>query len=102
MFIVVNLLEAIAAVVDMGLWFLMILVFARAVISWVQADPRNPIVQFLYSTTEPILRPIRKRLPPMPGIDISPIVVLIVVVFLQRFLVQSLVDLARLLDRPVS
>jgi YggT family protein len=94
-FIVANLLEATAYVLNMGLTFLLILVFARAVISWVQASPYNPIVQFLYTTTEPILRPIRRRLPPMSGIDISPLVVLVIVVFLQRALVQSLFDLAR-------
>jgi YggT family protein len=94
-FIVANLLEATAYVLNMGLTFLLILVFARAVISWVQASPYNPIVQFLYTTTEPILRPIRRRLPPMSGIDISPLVVLVIVVFLQRALVQTLFDLAR-------
>ena len=97
MFIVANLLDAIAYVLNMGLTFLLILVFARAVISWVQADPRNPIVQFLYTTTAPILLPIRRRLPPMSGIDISPLIVLIVVVFLQRFLVRSLLDLSEAL-----
>lgn len=95
MFIVANLLEATAYILNMGLTFLLILVFARAVISWVQASPYNPIVQFLYTTTEPILRPIRRRLPPMSGIDMSPLVVLVIVVFLQRALVQSLFDLAR-------
>lgn len=95
MFIVANLLEATAYVLNMGLTFLLILVFARAVISWVQASPYNPIVQFLYTTTEPILRPIRRRLPPMSGIDISPLVVLVIVVFLRRALVQSLFDLAQ-------
>jgi YggT family protein len=94
-FIVANLLEATAYVLNMGLTFLLILVFARAVISWVQASPYNPIVQFLYTTTEPILRPIRRRLPPMSGIDISPLVVLVIVVFLRRALVQSLFDLAQ-------
>ena len=81
----------------MGLTFLLILVFARAVISWVQADPYNPIVQFLYTATEPILRPIRRRLPPMTGIDMSPLVVLMIVVFLQQFLVQTLSQLANTL-----
>ena len=93
-FIVANLLDAVAYVVNMGLTFLLILVFARAVISWVQASPYNPIVQFLYTTTEPILQPIRRRLPPMSGIDISPLVVLVIVVFLQRFLVRSLFEIA--------
>lgn len=97
MFVLANLLEAIARVVDIGLTFLLILVFARAVISWVQADPYNPIVQFLYTTTEPILRPIRRRLPAMTGIDISPLVVLMMAIFLQQFLVRSLVQLANTL-----
>ncbi len=97
MFVLANLLEAIAGVVDIGLTFLLILVFARAVISWVQADPYNPIVQFLYTTTEPILRPIRRRLPAMTGIDISPLVVLMMAIFLQQFLVRSLVQLANTL-----
>ena len=97
MFVLANLLEAIAGVVDIGLTFLLILVFARAVISWVQADPYNPIVQFLYTTTEPILRPIRRRLPAMTGIDISPLVVLMMAIFLKQFLVRSLVQLANTL-----
>ncbi len=99
MFVLANLVEAAATVVNMGLTFLLILVFARAVISWVQADPYNPIVQFPYTTTEPILRPIRRRLPAMTGIDISPLVVVMIVVFLQQFLVRSLVQFAQSL-RP--
>ncbi len=97
MFVLANLIDATAYVVNMGLTFLLILVFARAVISWVQASPYNPIVQFLYTATEPILRPIRRRLPPTPGIDLSPLVVLLIVVFMQRFLVQSLLQLAQTL-----
>jgi YggT family protein len=93
-FVIANLIDATAYIINMGLTFLLILVFARAVISWVQASPYNPIVQFLYSTTEPILRPIRRRLPVTPGIDLSPLVVLVAVIFLQRFLVQSLLQLA--------
>ncbi len=99
MFVLANLVEAAATVINMGLTFLLILVFARAVISWVQADPYNPIVQFLYTTTEPILRPIRRRLPAMTGIDISPLVVVMIVVFMQQFLVRSLVQIAQTL-RP--
>jgi YggT family protein len=96
-FVLANLIDATAYVINMGLTFLLILVFARAVISWVQASPYNPIVQFLYTATEPILRPIRRRLPHTPGVDLSPLVVLLLVVFLQRFLVQSLLQLAQTL-----
>ncbi len=99
MFVLANLLDAVATVINMGLNFLLILVVGRAVISWVQADPYNPIVQFLYTTTEPILRPIRRRLPPMTGIDISPLVAMMIAFFLQQFLVRSLVQFAQSL-RP--
>jgi len=98
-FVLANLLDAVATVIRMGLNFLLILVVARAVISWVQADPYNPIVQFLYTTTEPILQPIRRRLPPMTGIDISPLVVMMIAFFLQQFLVRTLVQAAQAL-RP--
>ncbi len=97
MFVLANLLDAVATVIRMGLNFLLILVVARAVISWVQADPYNPIVQFLYTTTEPILQPIRRRLPPMTGIDISPLVVMMIAFFLQQFLVRTLEQAAQAL-----
>lgn len=94
MFVIRNLLLAVAAVLDMGLSLYMILVFIRALISWVSPDPYNPIVQFLNASTEPVLRPIRRRLP-MTGIDISPIVVILLIVFLRQFLVASLREAAR-------
>lgn len=97
MFVLANLLDAVATVIRMGLNFLLILVVARAVISWVQADPYNPIVQFLYTTTEPILQPIRRRLPSMTGIDISPLVVMMIAFFLQQFLVRTLEQAAQAL-----
>jgi len=93
-FVIRNLLLAVATVLDMGLSLYMILIFIRALISWVSPDPYNPIVQFLVSATEPVLRPIRRRLP-MTGIDVSPIVAILLVVFLQRFLVASLQEAAR-------
>lgn len=68
----------------------------RALISWVNPDPYNPIVQFLYKTTEPILDPIRRILPQglRFGIDISPIIAFLVIVFLRSFLVQTIYELA--------
>ena len=99
MYILGYFLNGVARVIDMGLFFLMILVFGRAIISWVQASPYNPIVQFLYTTTEPILRPIRRRLPPTGGIDLSPLIVLMLVVFLRAFLVMSLLRIAANLIR---
>jgi YggT family protein len=65
------------------------------VLSWVNPDPFNPIVRFLYRVTEPVLQPIRRRLPTMQmGLDLSPMVVLLAIYFLKYFLVESLRDLA--------
>ena len=96
MFILGNLLAALASVIGLVLNLYMWIIIARAVISWVNPDPYNPIVRFLYSITDPVLLAIRRRLPlSFGGIDFSPIVVILVIVFLQRFLVASLHDLAR-------
>lgn len=91
MFIFGNFVMALARILDLGLSVLYWLILIRAFISWVNPDPFNPIVQFLYRTTEPVLDPIRRRLPPM-GIDISPIIAFIIVIFLKSFLVASLFD----------
>ena len=96
MFILANFIEALAAVVNMLLTLYMWIVIARAVISWVNPDPYNPIVRFLYSVTEPVLYRLRRALPLYAGgIDFSPILVFVAILFLQRFLVQSLNDLAQ-------
>ena len=84
MFILSNLISALAAVVDIVLTVFYWLIFARAIISWVSPDPYNPIVQFLFKTTEPILSPIRRLLPPT-AIDISPIIAFLGIIFFQKF-----------------
>jgi YggT family protein len=95
MFVIANLLLAAAQVLDYLLWGYMWIIIGRVIISWVDADPDNPIVRFLYSATEPVLERVRSVLPVFAGgFDLSPIVVWIIVIFLRRFLVQSLYDLA--------
>lgn len=96
MFIFSNLLVGIASVLDIALTIAYWLILIRAIISWVNPDPYNPIVQFLYKTTEPILYPIRKILPASLrlGIDISPIIAFLAIMFLRSFLVRSLLDMA--------
>ena len=96
MFITSNLLVALAQVVDICLSILYWLILIRALISWVNPDPYNPVVQFLYKTTEPILEPIRRLLPLglRIGIDISPIIAFLFIVFLKSFLVRTLFDLS--------
>jgi YggT family protein len=94
MFILSNFLLALAKIIDIGLTLYVWIVIARAVISWVNPDPYNPIVRFLISVTEPFLYPIRRRLPFMGGIDFSPVILILAVVFLEFFLVRSLSELA--------
>ena len=89
-----NFILAIAQLLDLVLQAYMFVIIARALISWVSPDPFNPIVRFLYRATEPVLRPIRRRLPMMQiGLDLSPMIVLLVIYFLRIFLVESLRDL---------
>ena len=90
-----NFLTAIAKVLDVVLVMFMWVVIARAILSWVSPDPYNPIVRFIHNITEPVLYQIRKRLPlNFGGIDFSPILVLLAIIFLRQFVVQSLFDLA--------
>ena len=96
MFVIGNFLYALAVVVDYALTIYLWVVIARAVLSWVSPDPYNPIVRFIHNVTEPVLYRIRRLLPfNLGGIDISPIIVLLAVIFLQKFLVGSLVGLSR-------
>ena len=95
MFVLSNLIHALANLVNLALNAYLILVIARAVLSWVNPDPYNAIVRFVHRATEPVLRPIRERLPTVAmGLDLSPMVVLLAIYFLQSFLVGSLHDLA--------
>jgi len=95
MFIVGNLLHALATIIHWVLNIYLWLVIARAIISWVNPDPYNPIVRFLYQVTEPVLYRVRRFLPlgAIP-IDISPIIVLLAIFFLDAFLVRTLEDIA--------
>ena len=96
MFVFRNLLVAVATVVDYVLVFFMFITIARAVLSWVSPDPYNPIVRFIHNVTEPVLIQIRKRIPMMyGGIDFSPIVVILIIIFLRIFVVNSLEGLAQ-------
>jgi YggT family protein len=95
MFAVSHFILAIARLLELVLWAYVYIIIARAVISWVSPDPFNPIVRFLYRITEPVLRPIRRRLPMFQmGLDLSPMIVILAIYFLQSFLVESLRDLA--------
>jgi YggT family protein len=95
MFVLSNFIIALAKVIDIALTIYMWIIVFRALISWVNPDPYNQIVVFLYRFTEPILRPIRRRLPMSNiGIDFSPIIVILAIVFLKYFLVETMIQMA--------
>lgn len=93
MFILANLVNAVAYLLDTLLTIYLYILIARAIISWVNPDPYNPVVNFLHRVTEPLLAPIRRFLPDLGGIDMSPIIVFMAIIFMQKFLVRSLVEI---------
>ena len=95
MFAISNLLAAVAKVLDIALTIFMWIIIARAILSWVSPDPYNPIVRFIHNVTEPVLYQVRRRIPlNFGGMDFSPIIILLAVIFLQQFVVQSLYEFA--------
>lgn len=93
MFIVANFFVAIGQILDFVLTIYMYMIIAGALISWVNPDPYNPIVSFLRRATEPLLHRLRKRLPALGGLDLSPLVALLAIYFLKKFVVTSIIDL---------
>ncbi|MFO7876211.1 MAG: YggT family protein [Desulfovermiculus sp.] len=96
MFILANLLQAVAVVLNIVLTLYFWVVIISAILSWVSPDPYNPIVRFIRSLTEPAFSMVRRWLPFtfLGGLDLSPIVVLLLIQFFKVFLVQSLSQLA--------
>ncbi|MDD5476332.1 MAG: YggT family protein [Syntrophales bacterium] len=95
MFVLANFVEATARVVQIGLSIYMWVIVIRALLSWVNPDPYNPIVRALYTVTEPVLYRVRRLIPTGGmGIDLSPVIVIFVIFFLQSFLVKTLLQIA--------
>jgi len=81
------LLQLVVGALDIYFW----IVFARAIVSWVSADPSNPIVRALVLMTEPVLRPLRRLVPPrkLGGLDLSPLFAMLILQFVKNGLVYS-------------
>jgi len=81
------LFHAIATTLIMILELYKWVIIVAALLTWVNPDPHNPIVQFLYRATEPVYAKIRRYIPTViGGIDIAPIIVLFAIFFLQQLL----------------
>ena len=95
MFVLANFFQALAAVVGYVLEIFKWLIIARAILSWVNPDPSNAIVQFIERSTEWLLEPFRRWIPSYKiGLDLSPLFALLLIYFLQMFLPPTLMGLA--------
>ncbi|HYE92086.1 MAG TPA: YggT family protein [Terriglobales bacterium] len=94
MFVASNLLLTVARLLELVVNVYIWIIIARALISWVNPDPYNPIVRFLYRVTEPVLRQVRYRMPDMGGLDLSPMIVILLLYVVDWFLVSTLRDFA--------
>ena len=95
MFVIGNLLGALASILDVVLQMLMLVIFVNALLSWVRPDPSNPIVVFLDRVSDLVCDPVRRLLPlQYSGIDFAPFVAMLAIWFIRLFLVQTLRDVA--------
>ncbi len=95
MFVIGNFFMAIASVLNLVLTLFMYIVIARAVLSWVKPDPYNPIVRAIHNITEPVLHRVRRALPLAVGrVDLTPIVVILAIFLVQKFVIETLARFA--------
>ncbi|MEK8089019.1 YggT family protein [Thermithiobacillus plumbiphilus] len=89
-----SLLISLANIISLVLTLYFYAILIRALLSWVNPDPYNPVVRFIVRITEPVLGPFRRLIPPISGFDISPIVALLVIEFGKNLLVRWLYSMA--------
>ncbi|MGD8536839.1 MAG: YggT family protein [Candidatus Aminicenantes bacterium] len=92
MILFANFLGAVAGVLRFVLNFYMLIVIFRVILSWVNVPSLRPLVIILHNLTEPVLRPFRRLIPPraLGGIDISPVIVILLIYFVNSAIVRSL------------
>ena len=86
-----------AELLNLAIWILIITLFVRIIISWVSPGGYNPIILLLVSMTDPLMRPARRILPPISGLDLSPLVVFVVLQLGLMLLVQPLRHLGQIM-----
>lgn len=95
MFVAGNAFMALAKLVSLLAQLYVFALIGRVIVSWVNADPYNPIVRFLVQVTDPLLDRIRRVIPPLAGLDFSPLIAILVMqILIQGFLADTLRDLA--------
>ncbi len=95
MLILLNVLRAIAYILDSVITLYLVVIFARVVLSWIRL-PYNPIIHAIYRITEPVLSPIRRKLPVTWGIDLSPMILFLLLLTVRIVVVGSMLDYVHL------
>jgi YggT family protein len=94
-FVLGNLFQALATVLNIVLNGLLIVIFVNALLSWVRPDPNHPIVRFLTRVSDLVCDPVRRLFPTqMSGIDFAPFIAMLAIILVQQFVVRSLGDIA--------
>ena len=96
-----NFLAALARILHIILWVYMWIIIIRAILSWINVPSLYPLVVILHRLTEPALRPLRRIIPPfrVGGIDITPMIAILIIIFIASFLVRSIAIYAQRLLR---
>ncbi|MBN1155955.1 YggT family protein [candidate division KSB1 bacterium] len=94
MFIIANFILMLARLIDIGISLYIIALIGRVVLSWINYNPNNQIFRFLVQITEPVLKKIRRYLPPMGGLDLSPMVLMLILYIIEGFIVSTLREFA--------
>jgi YggT family protein len=92
MLVIGNTLIVVGQILSSLIWVVNIIIIAAVIMSWVSADPRNPLVQFVKNATEPMFAWVRKYVKPIGMIDLSPLVVLLILQLVQGVVVNSLIE----------
>ena len=82
--------ETLYRLIGFVFWVLNLAILLRVLFSWIRLGPGNALVQVVYQITEPILAPLRRYIPPFAGLDITPMVALLLLELLHRLLIDLL------------
>ena len=91
------LILSIAELLKLAVYIMVFSIFIRAILSWISTGKFHPMLQLLYSFTEPLMAPARRILPTTSGLDLSPIIVFIALMLVLKLIIQPMLDLGRIL-----
>lgn len=84
---------SVAELLSKTVWTFIIAVFIQVILSWVAPGSYNPVISVIYSLTEPVMRPARRLLPPLGGLDLSPFIVIIALNLVLMLMVAPIRDI---------